>query len=54
MRATPDGPRSLVIDDEVLSYGEIKAVATGDADFLHLAEIDESVARLERLEHGPS
>ncbi|MHB1784004.1 MAG: hypothetical protein ACYCTE_15215, partial [Acidimicrobiales bacterium] len=53
MRATPDGPRSLVIDDdEVLSYGEIKAVATGDADFLRLAEIEESVARLERLERS--
>ena len=53
MSATPDGPCSLVIDDdEVLSCGEIKAVATGDADFLRLAELEESVARLERLERS--
>ncbi len=53
LRATPDGPRSLVVsDEEALSYGEIKAVATGDPDFLRESELQEKVARLERLERS--
>ena len=53
LRATLDGPRSLVVTDaEALSFGQIKAVATGDEDFLRLAEAEEEVARLERLERS--
>jgi hypothetical protein len=50
MRATPDGPRSVEVSDtEALSYGEVKALATGDPDFLEAAGLDDQVARLERL-----
>jgi len=50
MRATPDGPRSLdVTDDEALSYGEVKALATGDPDFLEAAKLEDELARVDRL-----
>ncbi|HEV2808917.1 MAG TPA: hypothetical protein VGV93_00790 [Acidimicrobiales bacterium] len=50
MRATPDGPRSVEVSDtEALSYGEVKALATGDPDFLEAAKLDDQVALLERL-----
>jgi hypothetical protein len=50
MRATPDGPRSVEVSDtEALSYGEVKALATGDPGFLEAARLDDQVARLERL-----
>jgi hypothetical protein len=53
MRAEPDGPRSIdVLDEEALSYGEVKAIATGDPDFLELARQDDTVARLERTARG--
>lgn len=53
MRATPDGPRGVdVVDDEVLSFGEIKALATGDPDFKLAAEREQEVSRLERLANG--
>ena len=35
MRADPDGPRTLeAVDEQTLSYGQIKAMATGDPAFL--------------------
>jgi N12 class adenine-specific DNA methylase len=50
MRADPNGPRVLEPDDaEALAYGQIKAIATGDPDFLRLATLEDEVARLERL-----
>jgi N12 class adenine-specific DNA methylase len=50
MRTRPDGPRSIEIgDDEALSYGQVKALATGDDDFLRAAELEHDLARLERL-----
>jgi N12 class adenine-specific DNA methylase len=50
MRADPNGPRVLEPDDaEALAYGQIKAIATGDPDFLQLATLEDEVARLERL-----
>jgi N12 class adenine-specific DNA methylase len=50
MRATPDGPRSIeVTDDEALSYGEVKALATGDPDFLTAAKLEDELARVDRL-----
>jgi N12 class adenine-specific DNA methylase len=53
LRADPEGPRSVEhADSEVLSYGEIKAISTGDPDFLKLAEIEEQVGKLERLDRA--
>jgi len=53
LRADPEGPRSVEHqDDEVLSYGEIKAISTGDPDFLALAVMEEQVTKLERLQRG--
>jgi N12 class adenine-specific DNA methylase len=53
MRVDPNGPRSLEPDDaEALSYGQVKALATGDPDFLRLAELDDELARLERLQRS--
>ena len=53
MRADPNGPRVLESEDsEALSYGAIKALATGDPDFVRLAELDDNVARLERIQRG--
>lgn len=50
MRATPDGPRSVdVSDEEAMGYGEIKALATGDPDFLRQSQLESDLARLERL-----
>ncbi|HUZ82334.1 MAG TPA: helicase-related protein, partial [Gaiellaceae bacterium] len=55
MRAEPDGPRSLeVTDEEALSYGEVKAISTGDPDFIELARLEDAVARLERLQRSHS
>ena len=53
MRADPGGPRSLdITDDEALSYGEVKAISTGDPDFVELARVEDTVARLERLQRS--
>jgi N12 class adenine-specific DNA methylase len=53
MRVDPNGPRSLEPDDaEALSYGQVKALATGDPDFLRLAELEDQLARLERLQRS--
>jgi N12 class adenine-specific DNA methylase len=53
MRADPNGPRVLEPDDaEALAYGQIKAIATGDPDFLTLADLEDKLARLERLQRG--
>jgi hypothetical protein len=53
MRADPDGPRSLdITDDEALSYGEVKAISTGDPNFIELARLEDAVARLERLQRS--
>ena len=55
MRAEPDGPRTLEItDEEALSYGEVKAISTGDPAFIELARLEEAVARLERLQRSHS
>ncbi len=44
------GPRSVEVSDtEALSYGEKKALAAGDPDFLEAAKLDDQMARLERL-----
>lgn len=53
MRVDPNGPRSLEPDDaEALSYGQVKALATGDPDFLRGAELEDPLARLERLQRS--
>jgi len=53
VRADPDGPRSIEVhDDEALSYAEVKAIATGDPDFLELARLEDTVGRLERTQRG--
>jgi len=53
MRAEPNGPRSLEVhDDEALSYGEVKAIVTGDPAFLELARLEDTLAGLERLQRS--
>jgi N12 class adenine-specific DNA methylase len=53
MRVDPSGPRSLEPDDtEALSYGQVKALATGDPDFLRVAELEDQLARLERIQRS--
>jgi hypothetical protein len=55
MRADPDGPRTLdSTDDETLSYGQIKALSTGDPAFLEMADLEDRVERLSRLERAHS
>jgi N12 class adenine-specific DNA methylase len=55
MRADPAGPRTLdPADEETLSYGQIKALSTGDPAFLEQAQLEDTVARLSRLERAHS
>jgi N12 class adenine-specific DNA methylase len=55
MRADPNGPRTVdPSDDETLSYGQIKALSTGDPAFLEVADLEDRVGGLSRLERAHS
>ncbi|MGH9090844.1 MAG: hypothetical protein ACRDZR_05625, partial [Acidimicrobiales bacterium] len=53
LRADPSGPRVIeVTDDEALSYGEVKALSTGDQTFVEVAALEDRIGRLERLQRS--